>query len=58
MILSLPDKFAHYARSSRTRHSAVAVTGHDLIQHHFHAFPAVFAAQRPFDPEDFVHFIN
>jgi hypothetical protein len=58
MILSLSDRFAHYARSSRIRHSAVAVAGYDLIQHYFHAFPAVFAAQRPFDPEDLVHLVN
>ena len=58
MILSLPNRFAHYARSSRIRHSAVAVAGHDLIQHHFHAFPAVLAAQRPFDPKDLARLVN
>lgn len=58
MILSLPGKFARYARSSRIRHSAIAMAGHGLIQHHLHAFPAVLAAQRPFDPEDLARLVN
>jgi hypothetical protein len=58
MILSLPDRCAHYARSSRTRYSVVAVAGCDLTQHHFYVLPAVFAAQRFFDPEDFAPFMN
>jgi hypothetical protein len=58
MILYQLNTFAHYARASRNCHNVVAVTGRDLIQHHFHAFSAVFAAQCPFNPEDFVRLIN
>jgi hypothetical protein len=58
MILSPSDRFGHYARSSRIRHSAAAVAGHDLIQHHFHAFLAVLAAQRSFDLEYLVLLVN
>jgi hypothetical protein len=58
MILSLFNKFAHYALASRNYHNGVAVAGRDLIQHHFHVFPAVFAAQRLFNPKDLVCFMN
>jgi hypothetical protein len=58
MILSLSDRFGHYARSSCIRYSAVAVAGHDLIQRHFHAFLAVLAAQRSFDLEYLVRLVN
>ena len=58
MILSLFDTFAHYARAFRICHSVVAVAGRDLIQHHFHAFPAVLAAQRLSGPEDLVRLVN
>jgi hypothetical protein len=58
MILFLFNKFAHYALASRNCHNGVAVAGRDLIQHYFHGFPAIFAAQRLFDPEDLVRFVN
>jgi hypothetical protein len=58
MTLFLSDRFGHYARFSRIRHSAVTVAGHDLIQRHFHAFFAVLAAQRSFDLKYLVRLVN
>jgi hypothetical protein len=58
MILFLSDRCAHYARSFRIRYSVIAVAGCDLTQHYFYVLPAVFAAQRLFDPENFARLVN